>query len=142
MRLVVAAILVLEGAPFAAAQTPQAWQQAYADQQMAARLQYQAQALSNRYGIRVQPPAMGYQYGAPAYGNLMNRGTDQAYAYPSYALPAVESPGAWAGPRAENGDLWNVDNDFDGRREPNPVRGYWRTDGTYTRGHYRAPARR
>lgn len=44
--------------------------------------------------------------------------------------------------RAENGDLYNVDNDGDGRVEPTYVRGYFRKDGTYVRGHYRARSRK
>lgn len=43
---------------------------------------------------------------------------------------------------AENGDRRGVDNDFDGRPEPVYVRGYFRKDGTYVRGHYRAKPRR
>ena len=39
---------------------------------------------------------------------------------------------------AENGDVYNVDNDGDGRREPIYVRGYYRKDGTYVRSHFRA----
>lgn len=42
---------------------------------------------------------------------------------------------------AENGDIYNFDNDGDGRREPVYVRGYFRKDGTYVRGHYRAKPR-
>jgi len=44
--------------------------------------------------------------------------------------------------RAENGDVYNVDNDGDGRREPVYVRGYYRKDGSYVRSHYRARSRR
>lgn len=43
--------------------------------------------------------------------------------------------------QAENGDFRNFDNDFDGRREPNHVQGYYRRNGDYTRGHYRAVPR-
>ncbi len=43
---------------------------------------------------------------------------------------------------AENGDRPGVDNDGDGRVEPVHVRGYYRKDGTYVRGHYRASPRR
>lgn len=39
---------------------------------------------------------------------------------------------------AENGDLYNFDNDGDGRPEPTFVNGYHRSDGTYVRSHYRA----
>ncbi len=42
------------------------------------------------------------------------------------------------GIRAENGDLYGVDNDGDGRRETVFVHGYYRKDGTYVRSHYRA----
>lgn len=41
-------------------------------------------------------------------------------------------------PVAENGDRRGVDNDGDGRTEPVHVKGYYRKDGTYVRGHYRA----
>ena len=41
----------------------------------------------------------------------------------------------------ENGDVYNRDNDGDGRLEPVYVRGYDRKDGTYVRSHYRARAR-
>jgi hypothetical protein len=44
--------------------------------------------------------------------------------------------------RAENGDLYGVDNDGDGRRETVFVRGYYRKNGTYVRSHYRAKPRR
>lgn len=40
--------------------------------------------------------------------------------------------------QAENGDFWNWDNDNDGRVEPIYVRGYYKTNGTYVRAHYRA----
>jgi len=43
---------------------------------------------------------------------------------------------------AENGDIRGADNDGDGRLEPVHVRGYYRKDGTYVRGHYRARPRR
>jgi hypothetical protein len=43
---------------------------------------------------------------------------------------------------AENGDIRGADNDGDGRAEPVHVRGYYRKDGTYVRGHYRARPRR
>lgn len=43
--------------------------------------------------------------------------------------------------RAENGDLYNYDNDGDGRTEPVHVNGYYRSNGTYVRGHYRASPR-
>lgn len=39
---------------------------------------------------------------------------------------------------AENGDIYNIDNDGDGRREPTYIGEYIKTDGTYVRGHYRA----
>jgi hypothetical protein len=41
---------------------------------------------------------------------------------------------------AENGDVKNIDNDRDGRIEPVHVKGYYRKNGTYVRGHYRAKA--
>lgn len=41
-------------------------------------------------------------------------------------------------PVAENGDRRGADNDRDGRAEPVHVKGYYRKDGTYVRGHYRA----
>lgn len=47
-----------------------------------------------------------------------------------------------APPIAENGDLRGFDNDSDGRAEPVHVRGYFRKDGTYVRGHYRALPRK
>jgi hypothetical protein len=44
---------------------------------------------------------------------------------------------------AENGDIRGADNDGDGTAEPVHVNGYFRKDGTYVRGHYRArPSRR
>ncbi|MBU1706267.1 hypothetical protein KKG19_06135 [Patescibacteria group bacterium] len=43
---------------------------------------------------------------------------------------------------AENGDIRGIDNDGDGRAEPVHVHGYYRKDGTYVRGHYRAKPRR
>lgn len=43
---------------------------------------------------------------------------------------------------AENGDIQGADNDGDGRSEPVYVGGYYRKDGTYVRGHYRAKPRR
>jgi hypothetical protein len=44
--------------------------------------------------------------------------------------------------RAENGDIYGIDNDGDGRAETVFVRGYYRKDGTYVRSHYRAKPRR
>ena len=43
---------------------------------------------------------------------------------------------------AENGDIYNRDNDGDGRVEPTYVRGYYRNDGVYVRSHYRAIPRK
>lgn len=40
---------------------------------------------------------------------------------------------------APNGDIRGYDNDFDGRKETIYVDSYWKKDGTYVRGHYRAP---
>ena len=42
----------------------------------------------------------------------------------------------------ENGDIYNRDNDGDGRVETVYVRGYYRKNGTYVRSHYRAKPRR
>lgn len=42
---------------------------------------------------------------------------------------------------AENGDVRGADNDGDGRAETEYVRGYFRKNGTYVRGHYRAKRR-
>ena len=50
-----------------------------------------------------------------------------AFGY-SYSKPYV----------AENGDYYNWDNDNDGRVETVYVSGYYKSDGTYVRGHYRA----
>lgn len=44
--------------------------------------------------------------------------------------------------RAENGDLFNRDNDGDGRVESVYVKGYYKKNGTYVRSHYRAAPRR
>jgi len=52
------------------------------------------------------------------------------------------SSGYYKPPVAENGDVRGWDNDGDGRTEPVHVRGYYRRDGTYVRGHYRARPRR
>tara|TARA_Y100000588_G_C13329811_1_gene533435 strand:- start:178 stop:417 length:240 start_codon:yes stop_codon:yes gene_type:complete len=38
----------------------------------------------------------------------------------------------------ENGDIYGQDNDGDGRVETTYVRGYYKSDGTYVRSHYRA----
>jgi len=61
--------------------------------------------------------------------------------YYSYALNKTKTFVTSLPHRAENGDLYNWDNDGDGRREPVYVRGYFRKDGTYVRGHYRARPR-
>ena len=42
---------------------------------------------------------------------------------------------------AENGDLYGVDNDGDGRIETIYVNSYYKSDGTYVRSHYRATPR-
>ena len=42
--------------------------------------------------------------------------------------------------QAENGDFYGIDNDFDGRTETIHVNGYYKTNGDYVRGHYRAKA--
>jgi hypothetical protein len=148
MTRVLTAGFVAFVAVLASAQTPEAWQQAYADQQQAIQLQYQAraqsQALYNQSGGWGYSPAMGNVYGVQAYGGFGYQVSDEpSYGYPSYARPSINAPRGWPGyHRAENGDLWNVDNDLDGRREPNAVRGYRRADGTYYRGHFRATPRR
>ena len=38
---------------------------------------------------------------------------------------------------SENGDYYGIDNDGDGRIETEHVQGYYRSDGTYVRSHYR-----
>jgi hypothetical protein len=43
---------------------------------------------------------------------------------------------------AENGDRRNYDNDGDGRIETIYVKGYYKSNGTYVRSHYRAAPRR
>ena len=45
-------------------------------------------------------------------------------------------------PVAQNGDIKGYDNDGDGRLEPTYVNGYYKSDGTYVRSHYRAKPRR
>ncbi len=45
-------------------------------------------------------------------------------------------------PVTENGDIYNYDNDGDGRLEPTHVNGYYKNDGTYVREHYRALPRK
>ena len=37
----------------------------------------------------------------------------------------------------ENGDIYNFDNDNDGFKETIYVKGYYKSDGTYVRSHYR-----
>ena len=44
--------------------------------------------------------------------------------------------------RSENGDIKGYDNDGDGRLEPTYVKGYYKSNGTYVRSHYRAKPRR
>ena len=39
--------------------------------------------------------------------------------------------------QTENGVLYNFDNDGDGYREATYVTGYYKSDGTYVRSHYR-----
>jgi hypothetical protein len=53
-----------------------------------------------------------------------------------------EPPSSYPPPVAENGDIRGADNDGNGRPEPIYVRGYYKKDGTYVRGHYRARPRR
>jgi endonuclease YncB( thermonuclease family) len=43
--------------------------------------------------------------------------------------------------RMENGDILGADNDGDGRSEPVQVKGYFKQDGTYVRGHARSKPR-
>ena len=40
--------------------------------------------------------------------------------------------------QTENGDIYGWDNDNDGRSEYIYVSGYYKSDGTYVRSHYRA----
>jgi len=61
---------------------------------------------------------------------------------PPSATASSRPPSAYSPPVAENGDVMGMDNDGDGRTEPIHVRGYYRKDGTYVRGHYRARPRR
>jgi len=39
---------------------------------------------------------------------------------------------------AQNGDIYGIDNDGDGRIETVYVSGHYKSDGTYVRSHYRA----
>ena len=43
---------------------------------------------------------------------------------------------------AENGSYFGEISEVTGRRKTVPVRGYYRKDGTYVRGHYRSPPRK
>lgn len=77
------------------------------------------------------------QYPEHRYRNYAERRVSQ------WADDRYPNLGGWStGPGiAENGDLFNRDNDGDGRIEPVYVEGYFRSDGTYVRGHYRAKPR-
>lgn len=153
MRPLIALACVVIFSPSAFAQyfnpyggsTPAAWQQFQADRYAAMRMQMQAQAISNNAGIRVpSPDAYGAYgvYGNPGFNGYGNNGIDESYGYQSYGSSNSQYATGQSRPwRAENGDYRNVDNDFDGRREPTHVQGYWRRDGIYTRGHYRAMPR-
>jgi len=88
----------------------------YAAQQYMMQMQMQQAAMAQAYAAQMAGYGQAYGYNAD-YGNV-------ATPYRPY--------------RAENGDIRGLDNDFDGRREPNHVRGYYRRNGDYTRGHYRA----
>ena len=72
-------------------------------------------------------------------GEATGSSTGREAAATQPAPPAVRS---WPPHVAENGDVRGRDNDGDGRSEPVHVRGYYRKDGTYVRGHYRAKPRR
>ena len=59
----------------------------------------------------------------------------------SWAIQSASSSGrivTGSGGIAENGDIYGADNDGDGRTETESVKGYYKKDGTYVRGHYRA----
>ena len=43
---------------------------------------------------------------------------------------------------AKNGDVWNKDNDGDGRKEPIFVRSYTKKNGIKVRSHYRAKSKK
>ena len=118
MRPLLAIVLAFSVHAAALAQYPDYWGAAYSAG-LAEAQAYQRAAMQMQMQARA---GGGYGY----YGGYSNNyGYGQGYSYPTPY-------------QAENGDYRNVDNDFDGRLEPNHVRGYYRQNGTYTRGHYRA----
>ena len=62
-----------------------------------------------------------------------------AVVYPSPALPNVTPPVVGC---AENGSCYGDISGATGRARTVAVSGYYRSDGTYVRGHYRSPPRR
>ena len=63
------------------------------------------------------------------------------YRYASQQVEKYQNLPVFRGSVAENRDVYGIDNDGDGRIETTFVRGYFRSDGTYVRSHYRAQSR-
>jgi hypothetical protein len=87
---------------------------------------YMAEGRVNDVGNSTRLPGLG----RPAVG--VSLGNQPAVPARGYSSISVRPP------VAENGDYRNRDNDGDGRVESIHVRSYYRRDGTYVRGHYRA----
>jgi hypothetical protein len=90
-----------------------------------------------RSGMYYNKPSVleSYEYDNSKYGITSERSNKVINTQNDSYIP-VSTPS-----QAENGDYYNIDNDGDGRVEPIHVNGYYRKDGTYVRGHYRAKAR-
>lgn len=119
---------------------PSAWNEAqwYYD---ATRLDFVGGRLAAVDGPAIPSPAVpsSSRVDSPL-GSVSSASPPSAVGVPGTYVPPVSR--TYRTPVAENGDVRGFDNDGDGRTEPVHVRGYFRKDGTYVQGHYRARPRR
>jgi hypothetical protein len=86
--------------------------------------------------VAVAPSPAGVQPSTQAQGQTYQSPTYQPQ--PTYQPTYQPSPPSSVGPCAENGSCYGDISNLTGRPKTVAVRGYYRKDGTYVRGHYRS----
>jgi hypothetical protein len=87
-------------------------------------------------GTGQQPATWGQQQASIAQVPAAQPAYQPSY-QPTYR-PAYNPPNAYSGPCAENGSCYGDISAVTGLPKTVAVRGYYRRDGTYVRGHYRS----
>lgn len=95
----------------------------------------QSPSVSDAPQVAVTPPQDGIQPSTQTQAETYQPGTYQPS--PTYQ-PTYQPSTPAVGPCAENGSCYGDISNLTGRPKTVAVRGYYRRDGTYVRGHYRS----